>query len=35
MTDICEELVEIAKAKGGHDNITMVVVEVTEEDINE
>lgn len=35
MTDICEELVEIAKTKGGHDNITMVVVEVTEEDINE
>ena len=35
MTDICEELVEIAKAKGGNDNITMVVVEVTEEDINE
>lgn len=35
MTDICEELVEIAKTKGGNDNITMVVVEVTEEDINE
>lgn len=35
MTDICEELVEIAKEKGGNDNITMVVVEVTEEDINE
>ena len=35
MTDICEELVEAAKSKGGSDNITMVVVEVTEEDINE
>ena len=35
MTDICDELVKIAKAKGGNDNITMVVVEVTEEDINE
>ena len=35
MTDICDELVERAKAKGGNDNITMVVVEVTEEDINE
>ena len=35
MTDICDELVKIANAKGGNDNITMVVVEVTEEDINE
>lgn len=35
MTNICEELIEAAKAKGGNDNITVVVVEVTEEDINE
>lgn len=35
MTNICEELLETAKLRGGNDNITMVVVEVTEEDINE
>ena len=33
MTDICDELVEAAKQNGGHDNITMVVVKVTEEDV--
>lgn len=33
MTDICDELVEAAKQNGGHDNITMVVVNVTEEDV--
>lgn len=35
MTDICEELVEIAKNNGGSDNITMVVAEVTEVEIDE
>ena len=30
MIDICEELVETAKKNGGSDNITMVVVNVTE-----
>ena len=35
MTDTCEALVEVAKQNGGHDNITMVVVKVTEEDLNE
>lgn len=35
MTNICEELLETAKTRGGNDNITMVVVEVTEDDINE
>lgn len=35
MTNICDELVELAKANGGSDNITIIVVEITEEDINE
>ena len=35
MTEICEELLEAAKASGGNDNITMVVVKVTEDDIYE
>ncbi len=35
MTDICENLVNAAKEHGGSDNITMVVVNVLEEDINE
>lgn len=33
MTDICNELVEMANANGGSDNITMVVLKVTEEDV--
>lgn len=33
MTDICNELVEMANENGGSDNITMVVLKVTEEDI--
>lgn len=35
MTRICEELVEAANRNGGSDNITMVVLKVTEEDFNE
>ena len=35
MTDICNELVGMANENGGSDNITMVVLKVTEEDINE
>lgn len=33
MTDICNELVEMANDNGGSDNITMVVLKVTEEDV--
>lgn len=33
MTDICNELVEMANINGGSDNITMVVLKVTEEDV--
>ena len=33
MTDVCDELVEAAKQNGGHDNITMVAIKVTEEDV--
>ena len=33
MTDICEALVEAANRNGGSDNITLVVVNVTEEDV--
>lgn len=35
MTHICGELVDAANANGGSDNITMVVMKLTEEDINE
>lgn len=35
MTHICNELVEAANRNGGSDNITMVVLKVTEEDIDE
>lgn len=35
MTEICESLVEAANRNGGSDNITMVVLKITEEDINE
>lgn len=35
MTNICNSLVETANRNGGSDNITMVVLKVTEEDINE
>ena len=33
MTHICNELVEAANRNGGSDNITMVVLKVTEDDI--
>ncbi|MGF6375451.1 serine/threonine protein phosphatase PrpC [Clostridiales Family XIII bacterium PM5-7] len=33
MSDICNELVTLANKNGGNDNITMVVLKVTEEDI--
>lgn len=33
MSDICNELVALANQNGGNDNITMVVLKVTEEDI--
>jgi len=33
MTDICDQLMRTAKDSGGSDNITMIVVNVTEEDI--
>ncbi len=33
MTDICDNLVEAANQNGGNDNITMVVVNVTEDDV--
>ena len=35
MPAICEQFVDLAKEYGGNDNITMVVVNVTEDDINE
>ncbi len=35
MTHICNELVEAANRNGGSDNITMVVLKITEEDIDE
>ncbi|MGC2872711.1 Stp1/IreP family PP2C-type Ser/Thr phosphatase [Ihubacter sp. rT4E-8] len=35
MTDICSELVDVANRNGGSDNITMVVLKVTEEDFDE
>lgn len=33
MTDICSELVDAANRNGGSDNITMVVLKITEEDV--
>lgn len=35
MTDICAGLVETANHNGGSDNITMIILKVTEEDSNE
>lgn len=35
MSDVCRELVAIANKNGGHDNITVISLRVTEEDINE
>ena len=33
MSEICNKLVEAANRNGGSDNITMVVLKVTEEDV--
>ena len=35
MTEICSELVDAANRNGGNDNITMVVLKITEEDFDE
>ncbi len=35
MSDVCTELVSRANINGGHDNITIISLKVTEEDINE
>ena len=35
MSDVCTELVSRANKNGGHDNITIISMRVTEEDINE
>ena len=35
MTEICSELVDAANRNGGSDNITMVVLKITEEDFDE
>lgn len=35
MSDVCSELVQRANGNGGHDNITIISLKVTEEDINE
>ncbi len=35
MSDACSELINRANTNGGHDNITIICLKVTEEDINE
>lgn len=35
MSDVCAELVSAANSRGGHDNITVISLKVTEEDVNE
>lgn len=35
MTKIAEELIDVANENGGHDNITVACIEITEEDIDE
>lgn len=35
MSDVCTEMVDAANRNGGHDNITIISIKVTEEDINE
>ena len=35
MSDVCRELVSAANENGGHDNITVISLRVTEEDVNE
>ena len=35
MTDVCSELIDRANKNGGRDNITVISLKVTEEDIHE
>ncbi|MBQ4651019.1 MAG: Stp1/IreP family PP2C-type Ser/Thr phosphatase [Firmicutes bacterium] len=35
MSEVCAQLVQMANVHGGHDNITIISLKVTEEDINE
>lgn len=35
MSDVCMNLIDKANKNGGHDNITIICIKVTEEDINE
>ena len=35
MSDICNRMIEKANSNGGHDNITVICLRVTEEDIHE
>ena len=35
MSDLCNKLIERANGNGGHDNITVICLRVTEEDIHE
>lgn len=35
MSDVCMEMVSAANSNGGHDNITVISLKVTEEDVNE
>lgn len=35
MSDVCAEMVCAANSRGGHDNITVISLKVTEEDVNE
>ena len=34
MNDICTDLVDLANKNGGGDNITLITLKVTEDDIN-
>ena len=35
MSDVCNKMIEKANNNGGHDNITVICLRVTEEDIHE
>ena len=35
MSDVCAEMVDAANKNGGHDNITVISIKVTEEDVDE
>lgn len=35
MSDVCAEMVDAANKNGGHDNITIISIKVTEEDVDE